>query len=165
MIRPSKAVSLWLAGVLLSGAALAQPKKRGVDDAEQKELHDYVLTMDKINKMAAVTKAFQDYGKRHPEVNSDKNSDSKSLDEMVQKIQKLPEAQAILAKNGISARDYAVGFFSLMQASIAVGAKKPGAYKDYPPEMLKLVSTANLAFVEQHFDEITKLTKMSDDDQ
>ena len=165
MTRPRAVIAICMTGVLLAGAALAQPRKRGVDDAEQKELHDYVLTMDKINKMAAVTKAFQDYAKRHPEVNSDKNSDSKSLDDMVQKIQKLPEAQAILAKNGMSARDYAVGFFSLMQASIAVGAKKSGAYKDYPPEMLKLVTPANLAFVEQHFDEITKLTKMASDDQ
>jgi hypothetical protein len=41
---------------------------------------------------------------------------------------------------------------------MAVGFKKSGTYKEYPPDILKLVSKANLDFVEQHWDEVQKLT-------
>jgi hypothetical protein len=41
---------------------------------------------------------------------------------------------------------------------MVVGFKKSGTYKEYPPEMLKLVSKQNLAFAEEHWDEIQKLT-------
>jgi hypothetical protein len=46
---------------------------------------------------------------------------------------------------------------------MAVGFKKGGAYKEYPPEALQLVSRQNLDFVDQHFDEIKKLTNMGGD--
>jgi hypothetical protein len=150
-----------LAG-LLSAVAVAQPKARANDDdLDQKEVHDYVLSMDKIHKLGGASKALMEESKRHPELDGE-SSDSKNLDEMVKKIQKYPEAVSILSKNGLSPREYAVGFFTLIQASIAVGAKKSGAYKEYPPKMLQLVSKQNLDLVEQHFDEIQKLTSMED---
>jgi hypothetical protein len=143
---------------LLSTCAVAQPKGRSADDPDQKELFAYALTMDKIQKMANATTALMAEGKRHPEMNNDSNSDSKNLDEMVKKLQKYPEVVSILSKNGLTPREYAVGFFTLLQASIAVGSKKSGMYKEYPPKMLQVVSKANLDFMDQHFDEIQKIT-------
>lgn len=150
------------AGVLLGSSAAAQSKTRASgDDRDQKELYNYVLTMDKIQKIGTATKALSELGKRHPELQNESDN-NKNLDELARNFQKYPEAVAILARNGMTPREYSVGILTLMQASIAVGFKKSGTYKEYPPEMLKLVSKANLAFVDQHFDEIKKLTDMGD---
>jgi hypothetical protein len=145
-----------LAGLLTVGA-FAQPKGRSTDDPDQKELYNYVLSMDKIQKIANATIAMSEYAKRHPEATAD-SGDAKSLDDTVRKLQKYPEVVSILSKNGVAPRDYAVGMFTLLQASIAVGSKKSGLYKEYPPKMLQLVSKANLDFVDQHYEEIQKLT-------
>ncbi len=159
-----------LFAVLIAGTialnGLAQTKSRA-DDPDQKELYNYVLTMDKINKMAAATQAMTEYGKKHPELNAEgKSSDAKNLDQMVRKLQGYPEVVAILSKNGLTPREYAVGFFALLQASMAVGFKRSGTYKEYPPKMLEVVSKTNLDFVDQHFDEIQKITnKMQGGDQ
>jgi hypothetical protein len=142
---------------LLSTGAIAQTKGRAADDPDQKELFSYVLTMDKIHKLANATTTLAEAAKRHPDLSAE-SSDSKDLDEMVKKIQKYPEVVSILSKNGLSPREYAVGFFTLLQASIAVGSKKAGEYKEYPPKMLQLVSKTNLDFLEQHYDEIQKMT-------
>jgi hypothetical protein len=142
--------------ILLPVLAGAQTRK-GADDPDQKELFSYVLTMDKIQKMATATTALTELGKRHPEVKSEA-SDSKNLDEMEKKLKQYPEVVSILGKNGLAPRDYAVGFMTLLQASIAVGSKKQGLYKEYPPAMLKLVSKQNLDFVDQHYEEIQKAT-------
>jgi hypothetical protein len=153
-----------LAGLLSTGV-FAQTKGRAADDPDQKELYSYVLSTDKIQKLGNATKALMEASKQHPELNNGESSDPKNLDEMVKKLQKYPEVVPILSRNGLSPREYAVGFFTLMQASMAVGFKKSGAYKEYPPKMLQLVSKQNLDFVEQHFDEIQKLTPMQDKDQ
>jgi hypothetical protein len=150
-----------IAALLSIGAAHAQ--KRDDNDPDQKELYKYVLTMDKIKKLGSVTHDLQEAGKKHPELDKGRGEDPKDLNDMVAKIQKYPDAVSILSRNGLTPREYAVGFFTLLQASMAVGFKKGGAYKEYPPEMLQLVSRQNLDFVDQHFDEIRKLTNMGGD--
>ncbi len=148
-------------GVMLS-LVIGYGQGRNANDPDQKELYGYVLTMDKVKKIGAATHEMQDAAKKHPEL--DRNGgDAKDLNEMVAKLQKFPEVTSILSRNGLSPREYAVGFFTLLQASMAVGMKKSGAYKEYPPKMLQLVSKQNLDFVDQHFDEIKKLTYMGGD--
>jgi hypothetical protein len=146
----------------LLAAAHAQTTKRQ-DDPDQKELYNYVLTMDKIQKLDAATKGLEDLSKKHPEVKDE--SDAKSLNDMAQKFQKYPDAMAVLAKNSITPREYAVGLMTLMQAGMAVGMKKSGTYKEYPPELLKVVSKPNLEFVEQHWDVIQKMNQRASDDK
>src|SRR5579883_3216299 len=143
-----------IAALVALGAAYGQGKRDAGNDADQKELYNYVLTMDKVQKLGNATKEMQEVARKHPEFNEGHGADAKNLDEMVAKIQKYPEITSILSKNGLTPREYAVGFFTLMQASMAVGFKKSGTYKDYPPKMLQLVSKQNLDFVDQHFDEI-----------
>jgi hypothetical protein len=141
----------------LPALAAAQPKKSADDDPDQKELYAYALSMGKVQKLAAATTMLAEEAKKHPELQSE-SSDSKNLNEMEAKLKQFPVVVSILGKNGLTPREYAVGFFTLMQASMAVGFKKSGAYKEYPPKMLQLVSRQNLDFVEQHFDEIQKAT-------
>jgi hypothetical protein len=163
MTTTARAVSVFCASVLLASAAAAQSKKSEDNDPDQKELYNYVLTMDKLQKLSNSTKQLQAVAKQHPEINED--GDAKSIDDMVKKFQKYPDAMAVLSKIGLSPREYAVGFMTTIQAAMAVGFKKNGTYKEYPPKMLALVSKANLDFTEQHWDEIQKMAQMGSDDK
>jgi len=156
-----KQVALVCAGVVLS-LVIGYGQGRSANDPDQKELYGYVLTMDKVKKLGAATHEMQDAAKKHPDLDRGNGGDAKDLKDMVAKLQKYPEVVSILSRNGLSAREYAIGFFTLLQASMAVGFKKSGTYKEYPPQMLQLVSRQNLDFVDQHFDEIKKLTYMGD---
>lgn len=162
MTRTNQATAAFGALILLAAGANAQGRKSS-DDADQKELYNYVLTMDKLQKMASATKDLEALAKQHPELKD--TGSANTLSETVAKIQKYPEAVAVIKKNGLTPREYMVGFMTLVQASMAVGFKKSGTYKEYPPKMLQLVSKQNLDFVEQHWDEIQKLTKMESDDK
>lgn len=158
----SRLFFIFVSGVLLAGAASAQVR-RSANDPDQKELYNCVLTMDKLQKLENATTALKDLSKKHPEMKDEGNA--KTLDETVQRLQKHSEAVAVLSKNGLSPREYVVGIMTLMQAGMAVGFKKSGTYKEYPPEMLKTVSKTNLDFVEQHWDAIQKMMKPQADDQ
>jgi hypothetical protein len=157
----TRRIAASIALTILLATVQAQTKRQAADDPDQKELYAYVLTMDKVQKLDGATKGLEELSKKHPEVKDEGNA--KSLDEMVQKFQKYPDAMAVLAKNGITPREYAVGIMTLVQAGMAVGMKKSGTYKEYPPQMLKLVSKPNLDFVEQHWDVIQKMTNRSSD--
>lgn len=141
-----------------AAVGIAEAQARKTESPDQKELYNYVLTMDKIQKASNATKDLQEYAKKHPELGQGMDGDAKNLNDMVARLQKYPEAVAILNKDGISPREYAVCFMTLMQASMAVGFKKSGTYKDYPPKMLEVVSKPNLDFVDQHWDQIRKMT-------
>jgi len=139
---------------MLSVAAAAAQSRKAQDSPDQKEFYNYVLTMDKVQNLRNATKDLMEVAARHPDMES--GSSDYNLDQITQQMQKYPEAVAILKKNGLTPREYVVGTKTLIQASMAVGLKKDGTYKEYPPELLKVVSPANLAFVEKHFDEIHK---------
>ena len=153
-----------LAGMLFAGAdARALQAGGGVNPGDAKQLYDYNLSMDKILKTSAATRALEELGKQHPEVNG--MQDANSIDDTVQKLEKYPEAVAAIRSSGLTPHEYVVCLMTLIQASMAVGFKKSGTYKDYPPQMLKVVSKTNLDFTEQHWDEIQKLTQSLNNDQ
>ena len=166
MLIHRRTLSIFLTAALLTTVAMAQGRKRADPDSpDQKELYNYVLTMDKVQRFGSVMKSFQEYSKQHPELNEERSSDAKNLDDMAQKLQKYPEVVAMLSKNGFTPREYAICAMTLMQAGMAVGFKKSGTYKEYPPQMVKLVSKQNLDFVEQHWDAVQKATKTDSDNQ
>jgi hypothetical protein len=148
-----------LTGLLVLGgqAAATASSKSSQDDADQKELYQYVLTLGKVHKLQAAMGGLASYAQAHHQGSDwDDLSNAKSLGDMVQVLGRHPGWRALLAKNGLTPREYAVGGLTLMQAWMAVSFKKNGTYKQYPPDVLKTVSPANLAFVEKHFDEINK---------
>lgn len=153
MIRPTAVFAMVFCMVMVV-SAVAQTE---FSAADQKELFSCVLTMDKVQRISDATEALQPVRKQHPELSS--LSGAKSLSEAAKTIQKYPDAVAILAKNGLKPREYVVGLIEAMQARLIVGLKKQGTFKDYPPDLLKLVSKTDLDFAEEHWDAIRAIEK------
>ena len=161
------AVTRWMAGIVCVGMALlgvagvpaAAQMKKGADDPTQKELYAYVLTMDKVKKVAEITKELNEYRKAHPEMDKDDSvsDDAKNFDDEAKKLEtKAPQAAAIIQKNGLSTREYLVAMFTYMQAYFMVSMKRAGQIPDYS-KADGIVSSKNLRFVEEHFDELQQL--------
>jgi hypothetical protein len=141
--------------------AAQSAKNKNNNDSDQKELYAYVLTMDKIQKLNAASKDLREWASKNPkaaELDNDNSLEKGSISESARALEtKAPEAVAILRKNGLTAREYMVLMFTLLQTSILVGAKKAGQMPEYTKEATALVNPANLTFVEQHWDELQKL--------
>lgn len=152
-----------LAGMLLAGwDARALQIGGGMSASDTSQLYNYSLSMEKIQKTAEATSALTKLGKEHPELND--SQDTKSIDETVQKLEKYPQAVAAIRSSGLTPHEYVVCLMTMIQATMAVGLKKSGTYKDYPPAMLKVVSKANLDYTEQHWDEIQKMIQSASSD-
>jgi hypothetical protein len=140
-------------------AAHAQSDKAG-DDLDQKLSYAYVLTMDKINKLAEVRKALGEYLENNEQA-SKRMDDDKSLVKgtIAERANafdtKHPEVAAIIRKKGISTLEYLLANQVLLKAFMLVGAKKHGEIQDYSKAGAG-VNPANLTFVEQHWEEIRK---------
>jgi len=124
--------------------------------ADIHEIHSYVLTMDKVEKMAAASQELLNI-KDKEAVAADINA-PKSLDAKVQGFEKYPDAVAAVKQNGFTPREYLDCLMTTMQAEQYVADKKQRNEKDYAPEELQVISRANLEFTEQHWAEIQKLT-------
>jgi hypothetical protein len=151
-----------IAALILASSVMVQAAPQagtsGASAADQKELFNYTLTMDKIHKLGDAMKDMEALQKSNPELDKSISSDDSegSLDQLAAKIQKYPPVVAVLKKDGLTPREYIVVTMTLIQASLAVGLKKAGTYKDYPPKMLELVSQANLTFLEKNWDDVQK---------
>jgi hypothetical protein len=150
-------VAASIAVVILLAAAHAQ-----TNNPDQMERFEYVLTMNKVRKLDAVKKSLDELSRKHPDVNE---TNEKTMDDMARKFEKYPDVMAVLARTGVTPREYAVGLLTLMQAGLAVSLKKSGGSHEYPPEILKLVSKANLEFIEQNWDTIQKMAARPSRDQ
>src|ERR1051325_876347 len=105
---PARALCLSGLGAL---PALSQGPKPG-GSADERELYSFVLTMDKVQHLSGAAKGLHELEKKHPGMSN--GGSTKSIDAMVAAIQKYPDAVAVLAKNGLGPRDYAVGFLTLI---------------------------------------------------
>jgi hypothetical protein len=153
LCRRSTTVLLFAA--LACGAAstaFAQP----TDAAEQKELYNYVLTPQNVQKVMKVVRDLDAFQKSHPQIaKSDTESDG-SIAGTQKSIEKYPQAVAIIAKDGLTPHEYVVASMTVIQGTLTVGFKKNGTYKEYPAEILKMISPANLKYIEAHYDEISR---------
>ena len=131
---------------------VAQPALAGsdLDPASAKALHDYTLSMDKVNAMQSA----MDEGKKDAALMKSMKSvgdDSKSIAEMEAKLSANAPAMALYRKHGLSAHDVVVMPFVLMDAGMAV---------QYPSAAGKLsdrMSPAQVAFYKQHQAELKKV--------
>jgi len=156
--KPVKALSAFVLACTTI-AAHAQADKGG-DDLDQKTSYAYVLTMDKINKLADVRKVLGEWLEDNEQA-SKRIDDDKALAEgtFAQRARALdikhPEVAAIIRREGISTLEYMLANHVLLKAFMLVAAKKEGEIQDYS-KAGGGVNPANLTFVEQHWEEIRK---------
>ncbi|MBV9572032.1 MAG: hypothetical protein JO056_12395 [Alphaproteobacteria bacterium] len=135
-----------LTAILLISPALAAHGELDPDSA--KALHDYTLSMDRVNAMqAAMDDAKKSAGTAHLQHIGD---NSQSVAEMEAKLSADPQAVALFRKHGLSVHDVVVMPFVLMDAGMAA---------QYPSAAAKLsdrMSPAQVAFYKAHEAELKK---------
>lgn len=143
-----------------NSSAMTQSQTQDVQNA----LHDYRLTEDNVNKVIDVTQKLQALQKSNPQLvaamkeeHGDAN-DAKSLDDAAARLDAMPPVHAVLSSAGLSARDYLLTTFTLMEAGAAYSLQKAGKL---PPnsELAKDVSAENLAYVGTHQAQLKALEK------
>jgi hypothetical protein len=166
MIKRTR-ISVWsvAAALLLCAAGLAAqqappqgpPRGNPPDDADSKEYRNYRLTMDNVNKFVAASKALVKLSHDNPALESQMESqqDATTIDQAVRTTDKYPAVTAAIKSAGLTTRDFVVMTGTLMGAEMAVGMKKQGQIKQYPPS----VSPENAAFVEQNWDKLNAMMK------
>ena len=104
----------------------------------------------RLEKLLAQAEALDEEIDREVGMNADG-----SIDEIVARIEREPEAKAALAKEGLAPRDFAKTLLTLLQAAMIKGFSQGGKV-----DMAKLppgVNPANIKFVEEHEAELKKL--------
>lgn len=136
--------------LLATGVAAAQSRARKGDDPDTKEIRDYRLTMDVIQRYTrAVKSATEDPGAKKC-FEKDSPGNAPSLDAGEKIINACPAAVADLKTAGLKPREFLILTAALIGDVMAVGMKKQGTIKAYPDS----ISPENVAFVEQNFDKI-----------
>lgn len=139
------------AGLAANGLNAQSRTKAG--DPDVKEMRDYRMSMDVIQRyVRAVDAVSKDpAAKKCSEANSPGNAPT--LDAGEKLLKTCPPAVALLAASGFKPREFLVVTGALIGDVMAVGMKKSGTIKEYPPS----ISPQNAAFFEQNFDRIQAL--------
>jgi len=129
----------------------------GPSDADTKEYRDFRLTMDNVNKYVAASKAIVKLTHDNPtlEKQLESQSEATTIEAAVKTTEKYPEVTAAIKNVGLSTRDFVVMGGTLTGAEMAVGMKKQGQIKAYPPA----VSPENIAFVERNWDKLNAMMR------
>jgi len=146
---------------LMAPSTLGAQTKKPSDSPDQKEYSAYVLTMDKIHRLADATKELKEWQEKNPqaakEMDENQAGDAASLSEQAKLFDsKFPAGSAILKKHGFATREYLLALYAYIQSVTIVSMKKSGQLSD-PSKVEGVVNSANLALVEKNWDEIQKL--------
>jgi hypothetical protein len=138
--------------------AAAQEQRSGYRDADQKELTNYLLSMEKIQKLGEVEKASNEIFDADFNVRDAWNDHGigalLTIGASVQTTDKeFPQIAAAIHRAGFSTREYVVCILTLLQAQNAVRFKKEGKSKEYPA----YVNSANIKLLNDHWDEVIRL--------
>jgi hypothetical protein len=143
--------------ILTSMFLFAQTKKDDGPNPDEPAIHDYVLTMPKIQKYSETVKKLNDAGKTDPVMVAEMKKISDFDGYNVQKaamIDKSPHLSAFLKANGLTGRDFVMTPMVGLTAALAVAAQD---LKADPPAF---VNPANIQFVREHKAELEKYNLM-----
>lgn len=141
-----------IAVALLAAVALsAAPQAGKKSDPDVKEMRDYRLSLDKIQKFADATKALM----KDPAVakcteNSGPAGNAATLNEGEKKLAACPAAMSIIKAQSLQPREYLILTAHVIGDMMAVEMKKQGTIKQYPD----VISPENASFLEQNQDKI-----------
>jgi hypothetical protein len=137
--------------ILAAGAAQADD----LSPADNKAMHDYTLSMDKVKAMQAAMDDYKAAVAKDPKLASeskDVDNDSKSIAQMEARFQSNPKLMTIYSRHGITAADAVLMPLTLMSASVAA---------QYPSAAAKLsaqTSQQQIDFVKTHGADLKKMS-------
>jgi hypothetical protein len=151
-------LSLTMAMALLPLRASAQTIAAEIDQ-EKAELRSYKLTMPKIRQWAAATLAFAKEVEKDPalaqKLKDDKEPEPRTLVDFVARIDKEPRLAAAVKGAGLTSREYATITLCYYPAMFAYSARKSGAIKEVPKDILP----DNIALIAANEAELTRLNQ------
>ena len=139
----------------LSASAGAEKPKTAAELADEAAIHDYVLTMPKIEAFASAQKDVES-GKKDPAIEAEgKRLEADDKASMLEKVKMIettcPHFNAWIRQHGMTAREFMLTPMTLMTVGLADYAKQKGG------KVPDFISAANLQFYEQHKADIEKL--------
>jgi len=142
-------------GALLAtaGVAAAQSRAKKADSPDLKEIRDYRLNMDVIQRFVQSFKAINADAAAKKCFDNNAPGNAPSIDAGEKLIAGCPPALADLKSAGLKPREFLIITAALLGDFMAVGMKKSGTIKEYPDS----ISPENAAFVEQHYDQLQKM--------
>lgn len=152
-------VCVLIVTALISPARLSAQTIAAEIEQEKAELRQYRLTMPKIRQMAAATLAFAKEVEGDPalqqKLKANNEPEPQTLVDLVHRIDKEPRLASAVKTAGLSSREYATVMLCYYPAMMAYGAKKAGAIKELPKDILP----ENVALIEANETEIAKLNQ------
>jgi hypothetical protein len=165
MVHANTALRLALCVLLSVGiAAAAQTQdNKASAEAEKKEVKNFVLTTDKLDKYDAAVKAVHKVQKDNPALkkqmdDDDSRNPSNTIAGSVATIEKYPPIAKAIRDLGLSPRDFVVMTYTLINSAAAVQMKKAGTIQEYPDSVLP----ENAAFVDKNYERIKKIFNSED---
>ncbi|GEM_PF-4597617 len=152
-------VALCLIACALASVSLHAPAAaRDATDPDMQRIANFRLTEPVVDKYIQVQTALMQAVKAHPELQQQAmaQGNAKSLDEAIARVERQPVIHAILARNGMSASDYVLCTFALLQGGIyaaSVKLKGDKAWTQIPPG----IPTENTRYVLAHKPQMDKL--------
>lgn len=140
--------------VLVLAAGLALPAAAALSSEDEAAIRNYTLTVDYLESVEALTEDAQARGIK-ANLDAEDFRQSKNLDELAEKFDTQAGVHDLLAEHDLTAREYLLGAFALMGASMVV------KYGDDPQQGKHIdkskVNPANVAFYRKHQDKIEAL--------
>jgi hypothetical protein len=144
-----------------SAAALPLAAQDAQGDADMKAIQSVQLTVPLLNRLAQVQDNMYATVKAHPELSKkyaaqqdDAGDDVKSIDDMANKLDRVPEMKAAVIKAGFTPRSYMIATMATFQAAMASAVlDMPGVDKSQIPPNAR----TNAAFLKAHAAEFQKL--------
>jgi hypothetical protein len=144
---------------LIAGVAAAQtPDEKASAEAEKKDVKNFVLTTDKLDKYEAAVKAINKVQKDNPAIkkqmdDEDSRNPSNTIAGSVALIEKYPPIANAIKGAGLTPHDFVVMTYTLINSAAAVQMKKVGTIKEYPDTVLP----QNILFVDKNYERIKKI--------
>jgi hypothetical protein len=136
--------------ILLAALVVTAQSKAKKDDPDLKEIRDYRLSMDVVERYVRAVKGATSDSAAKKCFDNNSPGNAPNLDAGEKIINACPAAVADLKTAGIKPREFLIVTAALIGDVMAVGMKKAGTIKEYPSS----ISPENAAFVEQNFDKL-----------
>jgi hypothetical protein len=141
------------AAAAMMAAAPQRTKKTVENDPDLREIRDYRLSMDAIQRYVASYKAMMGDAKAQACFKDSPPGNAPTLDKGEKMFNDCAPAVADIKGAGMKPREFLVLTAQLIGDMMAVELKKAGTIKAYP----ETVSPENAAFLEQNYDKVKAL--------